>query len=163
MKTVVAIAGRPNTGKTTLFNSLTGLSQRVANFAGCTVERAFGNLSDGDESIEIVDLPGTYSLRPISQDEKIAFQFLEESSLDGDIKGHFFILCVAEASNLAKDLSLAVALKMRGYSVGVVLNMMDEARHNGIEINAALKKFPQFRENRCRYRRAPKHRKDHPF
>ena len=136
MKTVVAIAGRPNTGKTTLFNSLTGLSQRVANFAGCTVERAVGNLSDGDESIEIVDLPGTYSLRPISQDEKIAFQFLEESSLDADIKGHFFILFVTEASNLAKDLTLAEALKMRGYSVGVVINMMDEARHNGIEINS---------------------------
>ena len=137
MKTVVAIAGRPNTGKTTLFNSLTGLSQRVANFAGCTVDSAVGNLKDGDDSLEIVDLPGAYSLRPISQDEKIAFQFLEESSGDENLKGHFFVLCVAEASNLARDITLAQALKERGYSVGVVINMMDEARHNGIEINVS--------------------------
>ncbi len=137
MKTVVAIAGRPNTGKTTLFNSLTGLSQRVANFAGCTVDSAVGNLSGGDEFLEIVDLPGTYSLRPISQDEKIAFQFLEESSRDANLRGRFFVLCVVEASNLAKDLALVEALKVRGYSVGVVINMMDEARHNGIKIDVA--------------------------
>lgn len=139
MKTIVAIAGRPNTGKTTLFNALTGLSQRVANFAGCTVERAIGNLEKGDESVEIVDLPGTHSLAATSQDEVIAFRFLEETARDENSKEHLHVLCVSEASNLSGDLSLAVALRNRGYAVSVVINMMDEAKKNGIQID--LKKL----------------------
>jgi ferrous iron transport protein B len=130
--TVVAIAGRPNTGKTTLFNVLTGLNQRVANFAGCTVERAVGSLENSEVPIEIVDLPGTHSLAAVSQDEKIAFRFLEETS-----HGGLHVLCVAEASNLSGDLALALGLKERGYSVSVAINMMDEARQNGIHIDAA--------------------------
>src|SRR5271155_1920584 len=88
VKTVVAITGRPNTGKTTLFNALTGLNQRVANFAGCTVERAVGSLGTAEDAVEIVDLPGTHSLAAISQDEKIAFDFLEKAA-----KGGLHVLC----------------------------------------------------------------------
>jgi ferrous iron transport protein B len=137
VKTIVAISGRPNTGKTTLFNALTGLGQRVANFAGCTVERAVGNLEKGDDSIEIVDLPGTHSLSALSQDEEIAFRFLEETAQREGAQGRLHVMCVCEASNLAGDLALAEALNGRGYSVIVVINMMDEARQNGIIIDIA--------------------------
>src|SRR3954467_15516668 len=80
---VVALAGRPNTGKTTLFNALTGLRQKVANFAGCTVEKASGGIEIEGEDVEIVDLPGTHSLLPDTQDEAVAFRFLSECVDDG--------------------------------------------------------------------------------
>ena len=134
MTPVIALAGRPNTGKTTLFNALTGLRQRVANFAGCTVEKAVGVMTAAEGELEVVDLPGTFSLSPDSMDETVAFRFLSEAAAEGrPLK----VLCVAEASNLANDAALACALKAAGYPVSLVVNMIDEARHNGIEIDAA--------------------------
>jgi ferrous iron transport protein B len=132
---VVALAGRPNTGKTTLFNALTGMRQRVANFAGCTVEKASGTLTGAAAEIEVVDLPGTFSLSPDSVDESVALGFLAGAAAEGrPVK----VLCVAEASNLANDAALACALKAAGYPVALVVNMIDEARENGVEVDAAL-------------------------
>jgi ferrous iron transport protein B len=128
---IVALAGRPNTGKTTLFNALTGLRQRVANFAGCTVEKAVGTLETSD-SIQIVDLPGTFSIVAHSEDEKVALRFLSETIE----KESLSVICVAEASNLHNDLALALALKQAGYTVALAVNMIDEAEHNGIVLDA---------------------------
>jgi|CXWL01.1.fsa_nt_gi ferrous iron transport protein B len=134
MKRFVALTGRPNTGKTTLFNALTGLRQRTANFAGCTVEKATGTaLAEGAE-VEVVDLPGTFSLLAQTEDEKVAFRFLSECA---ETNADLLVLCVAEASNLANDLVLPAGLKAAGYPVALVVNMIDEARLNGIVIDAA--------------------------
>jgi ferrous iron transport protein B len=131
---VIALAGRPNTGKTTLFNALTGMRQKVANFAGCTVEKAVGEVAVAGEDVEVVDLPGTHSLLPDTEDQKVAFRFLSDCADEG---ADLLVLCVAEASNLANDLALAAALKAAGYPVAVVVNMIDEARLNGIAVHAA--------------------------
>jgi len=135
MGRVIALAGRPNTGKTTLFNALTGLRQRVGNYAGCTVEKNEGSFGDGPEKADVVDLPGTHSLLPATQDERVAFRFLSESA---DQAQDLLVLCVAEASNLVNDVALAAGLKDAGYPVALVVNMIDEARQNGILINGAL-------------------------
>ncbi|HVC08598.1 MAG TPA: ferrous iron transporter B [Elusimicrobiota bacterium] len=135
MGRVIALAGRPNTGKTTLFNALTGLRQRVGNFAGCTVEKNEGRFGEGQDRADVVDLPGTHSLLPATQDEKVAFQFLSEAADQGQ---DLLVLCVAEASNLTNDVALAAGLKAAGYPVALVVNMIDEARHNGILINGEL-------------------------
>lgn len=132
---VVALAGRPNTGKTTLFNALTGLRQRTANYAGCTVEKAVGSLLLDGREIEVVDLPGTFSLLPSTEDERVAFRFLSEAAEAGD---DLLVLCVVEASNLANDLSLAAGLIEAGYPAAVVVNMIDEARLNGVKVDAAV-------------------------
>ncbi len=134
MRRVVALAGRPNTGKTTLFNALTGLRQRTANFAGCTVEKASGTaLAEGVE-VEVVDLPGTFSLLPQTEDEKVSFRFLSECA---EASEDLLVLCVAEASNLENDLVLPAGLKAAGYPVATIVNMIDEARLNGIKVDAA--------------------------
>lgn len=133
MKRVVALAGRPNTGKTTLFNALTGLRQRTANFAGCTVEKATGTMLAGGDEIEVVDLPGTFSLLPQTEDEQVAFRFLSECADEGS---DLLVLCVAEASNLENDLVLPAGLKAAGYPVALAVNMIDEARLNGIKLDA---------------------------
>lgn len=133
MKRVIALAGRPNTGKTTLFNALTGLRHKVANFAGCTVEKAVGSVAVGGEDVEVVDLPGTHSLLPETEDEKVAFRFLSDCL---DANSDLLVLCVAEASNLQNDLALAAGLKAAGYPVALVVNMIDEARLNGVRVDA---------------------------
>ncbi|MEQ1917757.1 MAG: ferrous iron transporter B [Elusimicrobiota bacterium] len=134
MKRVVALAGRPNTGKTTLFNALTGLRHRAANFAGCTVEAATGTMSASGGDVEVVDLPGTFSMLPQTEDEHVSFRYLSESSAAGD---DLLVLCVAEASNLENDLILPVGLKAAGYPVALAVNMIDESRLNGIKLDAA--------------------------
>ncbi|MDX6768000.1 MAG: ferrous iron transporter B [Elusimicrobiota bacterium] len=131
---VVALAGRPNTGKTTLFNALTGLRQRTANYAGCTVEKAVGTLAVDGREIEVVDLPGTFSLLPSTEDERVAFHFLSQAAAAGD---DLLVLCVVEASNLANDLSLAAGLIEAGYPAAVAVNMIDEARQNGVSVDTA--------------------------
>ena len=133
MKRVIALAGRPNTGKTTLFNALTGMRQKVANFAGCTVEKAVGEVTVAGEDVEIVDLPGTHSLLPDTEDEKVAFRFLSECADEG---ADLLILCVGEASNLSNCLALTAGLKAAGYPVALVVNMIDEARLNGVAVHA---------------------------
>ncbi len=133
MNRVVALTGRPNTGKTTLFNALTGLRQRTANFAGCTVEKATGTMLASGGEVEVVDLPGTFSLLPQTEDELVAFRFLSECA---DSSGDLLVLCVAEASNLENDLVLPAGLKAAGYPVALAVNMIDESRLNGIKLDA---------------------------
>lgn len=132
---VVALAGRPNTGKTTLFNALTGLRQRTANFAGCTVEKAVGTMTAAGAELEVVDLPGTFSLAAGSRDEAVSFEFLSAIAAEGR---PLEILCLAEASNLANDAALACALTEAGYPARLVVNMVDEAVLNGLTIDAGV-------------------------
>ncbi|WP_428672209.1 ferrous iron transporter B [Reyranella sp.] len=133
---VVALVGNPNCGKTALFNALTGSRQKVANYPGVTVEKKVGRLTTpAGRSIEIVDLPGTYSLRARSPDEEITRDMVlgklaTERAPD-------LIVCVADASNLRLALRLALELKQVGRPVMMSLNMMDIARKRGIEIDSA--------------------------
>ena len=128
----VALAGNPNVGKTTLFNRLTGRNQRVANFPGVTVERVSGTLTSAPD-IEIIDLPGTYSLTPRSVDERIAYDMLTgrmERKPD-------LVVCVVDAANLERNLYLVSQIMDLQLPVIVALNMVDVAARNGLEVDAA--------------------------
>ena len=132
---VVALVGNPNCGKTALFNALTGSRQKVANYPGVTVEKKTGRLvTPGGHAIQVVDLPGTYSLRARSPDEEITRDVVlgrHASEAAPDL-----IVCVGDASNLRLALRLALELKRVGRPVVLALNMMDIARKRGIEIDA---------------------------
>jgi ferrous iron transport protein B len=129
-----ALVGTPNSGKTALFNALTGSRQKVANYAGVTVERKAGVLqTPSGRRIDLVDLPGTYSLRGRSPDEEIARDVIlgrlaSEAPPD-------FLLCVADATNLRVALRLVIELKRVQRPMLLVLNMIDIARRRGIEID----------------------------
>lgn len=130
----VALIGNPNTGKTTLFNALTGLRQRVANFAGVTVERVEGSatLADGRRAT-ILDLPGSYSLSAGSPDEQIALEVLLGRD-DAHYRPH--VVCVvADASHLERNLYLASQVIELGLPVVVALNQFDVAESQGIKID----------------------------
>ena len=131
----IALVGNPNCGKTALFNALTGGRQKVANYPGVTVEKKTGRLTTpAGRTLQIVDLPGTYSLRARSPDEVItrdAVLGLLEGEAAPDL-----IVCVADATNLRLALRLALELKRVGRPVMLSLNMMDIARKRGIEIDA---------------------------
>lgn len=121
----VILAGRPNSGKSTLFNRLATANQKVGNYAGCTVEKKTASvLDDGTEAFELTDLPGIYSLRPNSIDEEVALRHLEEK------KGASLIVFVLDGNNLEQELVLPLMLKSRGYRLAIAVNMMDEVRAN---------------------------------
>ena len=124
----IALAGNPNSGKTTIFNELTGLRQHVGNYAGVTVEKVTGRCRRGGADFEIVDLPGTYSLTAYSIEERVARRFLvaERPSVVVDI---------VDASNLERNLYLATQLMELGAPLVLVLNMSDVARARGIEFD----------------------------
>jgi ferrous iron transport protein B len=128
---VVAVAGNPNAGKTTLFNALTGAHQRVGNWPGVTVERKVGATRFRGIDAEIVDLPGIYSLRAFGDDERVARDYLLRERAD-------LVLVVVDASNLERNLYLAVQLIELRLPVLVVLNMVDVARADGLEIDVAM-------------------------
>ncbi len=124
MKTpVVAIAGNPNCGKTTLFNGLTGGKQKIGNWPGVTVEKKEGTLKHGDEEALIVDLPGIYSLSAHSEDEKVARDYL----LSGDAD---LIVNIVDAANLERNLYLTMQLAEMGVPLLVVINRVDIAEKN---------------------------------
>src|SRR5882757_6503672 len=129
-----ALVGTPNSGKTALFNALTGSRQKVANYPGVTVERKAGVLqTPSGRKVHLIDLPGTYSLRGRSPDEEITRDVVlgrlaSETSPD-------LILCVADATNLRVSLRLVIELKKVGRPLLLVLNMIDIARRRGIEID----------------------------
>jgi ferrous iron transport protein B len=133
---LVALVGNPNCGKTALFNILTGSRQKVANYAGVTVERKEGSLlTPSGKRVRILDLPGAYSLDPLTPDEQITADVLlgrraGESRPD-------FVLCVTDATNLRQNLRLVLSLKRLGLPMVVALNMSDIARRKGIVIDAA--------------------------
>lgn len=129
---VVALAGNPNTGKSTLFNALSGLNQRVGNYPGVTVEKRVGRLTLGYRRVDLVDLPGTYSLAVRSQDELIAFDVLLGSA--GEPRPDA-IVCVVDANNLERNLFLVSQLLQFNRPLVIALNMIDIAERNGVEID----------------------------
>ena len=131
--TRVALAGNPNSGKTTLFNRLTGLRQKVGNYPGVTVERRSGTARIADEEAEIIDLPGAYSLVAKGRDEAIAFEVLTGL---GDDPAPDVVVVVVDATNLLRNLYFALSVMELGRPTVIALNMMDLAREHGHVIDA---------------------------
>ena len=129
----IGLVGNPNCGKTTLFNALTGSKQRVGNWPGVTVTRKSGEFRSGEQQVEVVDLPGTYSLdvvdREISLDEMVARDYVHagEAAL---------IVNVVDAANLERNLYLTTQLAEMGLPLLVVLNMGDVAEAKGMRVDA---------------------------
>src|SRR5436853_1551525 len=130
----VALAGNPNSGKTTIFNALTGLRQKVANYPGVTVEKKTGrcHLPDGRWA-SIIDLPGTYSLISRSPDEQVAMEVLR--GLRPDTPAPDVVIVIVDASNLQRNLYLVSQLIELGKPLVVALNMMDIAQRRGVRIS----------------------------
>ncbi|RUM30637.1 MAG: ferrous iron transport protein B, partial [Aquifex sp.] len=124
----VAVAGNPNVGKTTILNALAGTSLKVGNWPGVTVEKKEATVRYKDYEIHFVDLPGIYTLEPISEDEKIAVEFLEKGNVD-------VILNILDSTNLERSLYLTVQLFEFEKPTLLVLNLYDEAQKLGIEID----------------------------
>lgn len=130
----LALVGAPNTGKTSLFNRLTGSTQKVANYPGVTVERKSGSFATPEgRSVTVLDLPGTYSLRGRSPDEEITRDIVL-GRFDGEAVPDL-VLCVADATNLRLTLRLVLELKRVGRPMMLVLNMIDIARRRGVTID----------------------------
>ncbi len=132
----IALVGNPNCGKTALFNLLTGARQKVANYAGVTVERKVGaaRLPDG-QRVSVVDLPGSYSLTPATPDEQVMLEVLEGRRAGEDAPDA--IVAVVDATNLRMNLRLVLELKSLGKPMVVALNMADVARAHGLDIDVA--------------------------
>jgi small GTP-binding protein len=127
---VVALAGNPNSGKTTVFNNLTGARQHVGNWPGVTVEKKEGSCSFNRRDIKVVDLPGVYSLTAYSPDEVVARNFIIEEKPD-------VVVDIVDASNLERNLYLAVQIMEMGVPLILALNMMDEAEAKRYKIDVA--------------------------
>lgn len=132
----VALIGNPNTGKTTLFNRLTGSRQKIGNYPGVTVEKKSGSWDYGGRTVVLVDLPGIYSLAAASPDERVALDFLT-GHLDGE-QPPDAVICVVDASNIVRNLFLASQVADLGLPLVIALNMADAADKAGITIDAAL-------------------------
>src|SRR6202012_4229506 len=130
----VALVGNPNSGKTALFNALTGSRQKVANYAGVTVERKEGHIATATgRSLSVLDLPGTYSLRARSPDEVVT-----RDAVLGKLAGETapdVLICVADATNLRLVLRLILELKAVGRPMVLALNMFDIAQRQGLRID----------------------------
>jgi ferrous iron transport protein B len=135
VETTIALAGNPNSGKTTLFNELTGARQHVGNYPGVTVEKKQGTYVSNGYKMTIVDLPGTYSLTAYSLEEVVARDFLvnEEPGV---------VINIVDASNLERNLYLSLQFMEMGIPICIALNMIDVAKNRGIEINE--KKLSEF-------------------
>ncbi len=134
-KITVALAGNPNSGKTTIFNNLTGTRQHVGNYPGVTVERKEGTCRHDDVEMQIVDLPGTYSLTAYSAEEVVARNFIIDEKPD-------VVVDIIDASNLERNLYLAVQLMELGVSLVLAFNMSDTAKARGHEFD--IKKMSRF-------------------
>ena len=128
---VIALAGNPNVGKSTLFNALTGARQHVGNWPGKTVEKVEGVVTIGDRQYTVVDLPGTYSLNAYSSEEIIARDFITNEHPGA-------VIAVVDAANLERTLYLAVQIMELGVPVVLALNMADTAQRRGIRVNITL-------------------------
>lgn len=127
-KITVAVAGNPNVGKTTILNAIAGTSLKVGNWPGVTVEKKEARVNFRDYTIHFVDLPGIYTLEPISEDEKVAVEFLESRDVD-------VILNVIDSTNLERNLLLTIQLLEFEKPTVLALNLYDEAQSLGIEID----------------------------
>ncbi len=127
----IALAGNPNSGKTTLFNTMTGAHSHVGNYAGVTVEKKEGTCKSGTTELKVVDLPGTYSLTAYSAEELVARNFILEEKPD-------VVVDVVDASNLERNLYLALQIMELGVPVVLAFNMSDMAKERGIEFNLDL-------------------------
>ncbi len=128
MRATIALAGNPNSGKTTLFNELTGARQHIGNYPGVTVEKKQGVYVNDGHKINIVDLPGTYSLTAYSLEEVVARDFLVNEK-------PAMVVNIVDASSLERNLYLTIQLMEAGIPVCIALNMMDVAEKRGIDIN----------------------------
>ena len=130
----IALVGNPNSGKSSLFNSLTGLNQKVGNFPGVTVDKKVGTTALAMGEAEIIDLPGTYSLYPRRLDEWVSYRVLlgQDEKIRADV-----VVAVADASNLKRNLLFCTQLIDLKMPVVVVLTMMDIAHRKGIRIDIA--------------------------
>lgn len=124
----IALAGNPNSGKTTLFNVLTGSSQHVGNWPGKTVEKRSGRLSTRGVQFEVIDLPGTYSLAAVTPEESVARDYLLEETPD-------VVVLVVDAANPERNLYLTVQVLELGIPSVVALNMSDTAEARGLRID----------------------------
>jgi ferrous iron transport protein B len=127
----LALAGNPNAGKSTIFNALTGSKQHVGNWPGKTVEKKEGKFIKGEYEIEVVDLPGTYSLTAYSPEEVIARDYIINEKPD-------MVVTVVDAANLERNLYLTVQVLELGVPVIVALNMADMANSHGLKINQEM-------------------------
>ena len=127
-KILVALAGNPNSGKTTIFNNFTGAHQHVGNYPGVTVEKKEGHCHHDGVGMDIVDLPGTYSLTAHSIDEVVARDFILDERPD-------VVIDVVDASNLERNLYLSVQLMELGAPVLLDLNMSDVASARGFQVD----------------------------
>lgn len=128
---VIAVAGCPNAGKTSLFNQLTGARQKVGNWPGQTVDKHIGRFEVDGLNVEVVDLPGTYGLVAVSEEEAIAATFLAEARPD-------VVVTVVDSSNLTGSLHLVAQIAEAGFRQVVALNMIDVAERRGIEIDESV-------------------------
>ena len=131
----VALLGNPNTGKSTLFNALSGARALTGNYPGVTVEKKIGKTTFGDRPVDLVDLPGTYSLAPRSLDEMVAVDVLLGRL--PDLPRPDVVICIVDASNLERNLYLAGQLLGLGRPLVLVLNMADVAEQRGVTIDDA--------------------------
>jgi ferrous iron transport protein B len=132
----VALVGNPNSGKTSLFNALTGLNQKVSNFPGTTVDKKTGYTRlNADTRAQIIDLPGTYSLYPKSADELVTYEILRNKA-ETDFPD--IVLFIADASNLKRNLLLLTQVADLGVPVILALNMTDIAERRGVFYDVQL-------------------------
>ena len=124
----VALTGNPNTGKSTIFNELTGARQKIGNWPGVTVDKKVGIVEYNGRKISVVDLPGTYSINARSQEEKVVSDYFKENRPD-------IVVNIVDASNIARNLFLTVQLMENGIPLILNLNMIDEAERHGIVID----------------------------
>ena len=127
---LVALAGNPNVGKSSLFNALTGARSLVANYPGKTVELAWGTVDADGRRVAVVDLPGAYGLDGASEDQQIAAEFLRGGRPDA-------VIVILDASNLARNLFLGLAIRREGIPAAFALNLVDQAEAQGKRIDAA--------------------------
>ena len=126
----IALLGMPNTGKSTLFNRISGASARVGNWPGITVDLMSAKILLGGHIAELIDLPGIYDLHGFSEDEQVVRHFLTNNPID-------LLIVLLNSTQIERQLSLLLQIKKLGFPVVLVLNMADEAKRAGITIDTA--------------------------
>ena len=124
----VALTGNPNTGKSTIFNELTGAHQKIGNWPGVTVDKKVGTIEYKGRMISVVDLPGTYSINAHSQEEVVVSDYFRNNKPD-------IVVNIVDASNIERNLFLTIQLMENGIPLIINLNMMDEAERHGVVID----------------------------